>query len=170
MTKTRQPNSEYHAASYCVSVLDPEAIAAATGKSVSMLRRASDPDDSAVEIRLCDAARLDAALIRAGHDPKFLAAMQFIIEQVAGTGVAHHPKNLLERLAEATEALGNVASETRAAYDPAGPHGASVSPYECDRLEEAICGAIETLEAKRRDVQAMREAADNVRNIKKEAS
>ena len=162
MTKTRQPNSEYHAASYCVSVLDPEAIAAATGKSVSMLRRASDPDDSA--------ARLDAALIRAGHDPKFLAAMQFIIEQVAGTGVAHHPKNLLERLAEATEALGNVASETRAAYDPAGPHGASVSPYECDRLEEAICGAIETLEAKRRDVQAMREAADNVRNIKKEAS
>ena len=166
MTKPRQPNTEYSAASFCVGVLSADEIAAATGKSVSMLRRASDPDDPTVEIRLRDAANLDAQLIRAGHDPKFLTAMQSIIEQAAGTGIAHQPKNLLERLAEATEALGNIAAETRAAYDPAGPHGASVSPYECDRIETAICETIETLEAKLRDVRALREAASNVHNIK----
>jgi hypothetical protein len=169
MTKHRQPRTEFTAASYCISELSGEIIKDATRKSISSLRRASNPDDEEVQISFRDAASLDAALIRNGHDPKFLEAMQNIIEENAGRDIPHRAKNLFERLAETAEAVGNIASEIRAAHDPKGPGGSDVVPYECDRIEVAICEAIETLESKRRDIQAIR-AGGNVHNIKKEAS
>ena len=169
MTIRRQPRTEFSAASYCVAELSSDAIKEAIGKTVSTLRRASNPEDEDVRISFRDAAQLDAALIRAGDEPKFLEAMQSIIQEAAGSDIPHKAKDLFERLAEATESMGNIAAEIRAAHDPSGPGGAAVVPYECDRIETAICEAIETLEAKLRDVKALRKS--NVQPIhSKEAS
>jgi|GEM_PF-2439338 len=172
MTKPRQPNSEYSAASFCVGVLSSDEILAATGKSVSMLRRASDPDDPAVEIRLRDAVDLDVALVVAGHDPKFFDAYRNMLESRVVLNAGHEVGNLLERVADSVSGLGRLSDEIRAALDPQGPGGAQVIPHECDLVSRAISEAMEGLELMQRDVDALREQSKtNIHTLnKKEAS
>lgn len=171
MTKPRKARTFHSASAYAVAVLSDEDVKAATGKSMSMLRRASDPDDHAVEIRCADAAALEAVLIGSGHPPQFIAAFQDAVEQYLGHAIEHQPGDLLERLAEAVEKVGNISAELRAATHPGSPGGTALVPFECDRIDAAICEAIDVLEAKRRDIQAIRNKG-NVQTIhsKKEAS
>ncbi|MAL41411.1 hypothetical protein [Thalassospira sp.] len=169
--KPRKPRTFHSACAFAVAVLSDDDVKAATGKSMSLLRRASDPDDHAVEIRCADAAALEAVLIEHGHAPQFMTAFQDAVEQHLGHGINHEPGNLLERLADAVEKVGNISAELRAATHPDSPGGASLVPFECDQVEAAICEAIDVLEAKRRDIQAIRNGG-NVHdfNNKKEAS
>ncbi|MFV1850145.1 MAG: hypothetical protein ACMZ66_05495 [Thalassospira sp.] len=166
MTKPRKARTFHSAAAFAVAVLSDDDVKGATGKSMSLLRRASDPDDHAVEIRCVDAAALEAVLLGHGHAPQFLTAFQDAVEQHLGHAINHQPGNLLERLADAVEKVGNISAELRAATHPDSPGGEAIIPYECDQVETAICEAIEVLEAKRRDIQAIRKKG-NVTNINK---
>lgn len=154
--KPRKPRTFHSACAFAVAVLSDDEVKAATGKTMSMLRRASDPDDCAVEIRCADAAALEAILIDHGHDPQFSTAFQDSVEQHLGQAMPHRGKDLFHRLADAVEKVGNLSAEIRAATDPNGPGGTTIVPYECDQIETALCEAIDVLEAKRRDIQAIR--------------
>ncbi|WP_417733097.1 hypothetical protein [Rosistilla oblonga] len=169
MTKTRKPRTEHSAASFCVSELSAEEITRATGKSVSMLRRASDPDDCAVDIKFCDAGMLDAALINAGHEAKFLPALQNIIERETGRVPGHTPAEADDRLVEIMSNLGHVVDELRASRCPKGPGGARRVPMETDRCL-SVAHELRTTVAKL--VSDLEAEEGNVTNIhsKKEAS
>lgn len=168
MTKPRRARTFHSACAYSVAMLSDDEVKAATGKSMSMLRRASDPDDHAVEIRCADAAALEAVLLEHGHASQFMTAFKDAVEQRLGHAVEHEPANLLERLAEAVEKVGNISAELRAATHPDSPGGETIVPYECDQIETALCETIEVLEAKLRDIRAIREKG-NVTSINKTA-
>ncbi|WP_417834723.1 hypothetical protein [Thalassospira xiamenensis] len=171
MTKQRQPLTEHDAAYEAVLALDESQIKAAINKSVSWLRRAGDPDDDQVNIQYRDAVALDAAMVLAGHDPKFFDAYRNMLESRVVLNAGHEVGNLLERISDSVSGLGRLSDEIRAALDPKGPGGSKVIPHECDLVSRAISETMEGLELMQRDVDALREAASNVHNLNaKEAS
>lgn len=166
MTKPRPTQSEFAAASYVVAVLSEADIQEATFKGVSSLRRASDPDDTAVRIAFRDAARLEATLIAQGHEPKFGPAFQNIVEQALGRSIGHTPEDAEGRLIELMSRLGHVVDEIRASRCPTGPGGVKCLPHETEKclsqaheLRATVDKLIADLEAEEGNVTPMNKTA-----------
>jgi hypothetical protein len=156
MTHRRMPGSVEAALIETLHELSEAEVRRATGKSLSTFYRASNPQLDA-GLHLVDAAALDAALIARGHTPKLMAIGRRMKEQVLaelGGAPPHAPVHPLERLADVTAEIGDVAAALRGACSAEGPSGRTITAAEGATVLSEIRAARAALDAIERDVVA----------------
>jgi hypothetical protein len=148
MTKPRRPGSFENAIVRIMGALTPEGAADAIGKSVSLLRRASDSDD---DFRLCidHCLSLDSAYVRGGHGPAPILGVYKHHVLMLGQP-AHSPADPADRLVDVMRELGELAGEVRIAG--ADRHW---SPGERGRVLAAIGELREEVGKLERDVETV---------------
>lgn len=116
MTKLRAPGSIEDGVLQAIAILGDAGAAAATGKSATMARQWSDPDNER-QIQARDAVKLDAACVVAGHSAPLLRAYQSELARAveAMGGRKHQAENPLERVADLLAEAGDVARAVKQA-------------------------------------------------------
>lgn len=116
MTKLRAPGSVEDGVLQAIAILGDEGAARATGKSATMARQWSAPDNER-QIQMRDAVKLDAACELAGYAALLLRAYRSdLARQVAaGGGRLHRAGDPLERVADLLAEAGDVARAVREA-------------------------------------------------------
>lgn len=156
MTHRRMPGSVEAALIQTLHELSEAEVRHATGKSLSTFYRASNPQLDA-GLHLVDAAALDAALMAKGQAPRLMAIGRRVKEQVLaelGGSPPHAPVHPLERLADVTAEIGDVAAAVRGACSAEGPAGRAITAAEGATVLDEIRVARAALDAIERDVLA----------------
>ena len=156
MTHRRMPGTVEAALIETLHELSEAEVRRATGKSLSTFYRASNPQLDA-GLHLVDAAALDAALIAKGQAPRLMAIGRRMKEAVLaelGGAPPHAPVHPLERLADVTAEIGDVASALRGACSADGPAGRAITAAEAATVLEEIRSARAAIDAIERDVLA----------------
>ena len=137
MAKIRKTASIEKGIEDVVKVLSEEEIQQAIGKSVSYLRKCSDPDQPQ-QIDHNDSFKLDKACIEKGKAPPLLTAHEYMISQEFEKLDPDKTKNINDMLVKFTILHGKLAEVITNAHDPESDKGLEISPLEKKEINEAI--------------------------------
>ena len=120
-----------------IKILSEEKIKQAVGKSVSYLRKCSDPDQPQ-QIDHNDSFKLDKACIEKDKAPPLLTAHEYMISQEFDKMDPDKTKNISDMLVKFTILHGKLAEVITKARDPESDKGLEISPLEKKEINEAI--------------------------------
>ena len=118
-------------------ILSEEEIQQAVGKSVSYLRKCSDPDQPQ-QIDHNDSFKLDKACIEQGKAPPLLTAHEYMISQEFDKLDPDKTKNISDMLVKFTILHGKLAEVITKAHDHESDKGREISPLEQKDINKAI--------------------------------
>ena len=137
MAKIRKTASIEKGIEEVVKILSEEEIQQAIGKSVSYLRKCSDPDQPQ-QIDHNDSFKLDKACIEKAKAPPLLTAHEYMISQEFEKLDPDKTKNINDMLVKFTILHGKLAEVITKAHDPESDKGLEISPLEKKEINEAI--------------------------------
>ena len=137
MAKIRKTASIEKGIEEVVKILSEEEIQQAIGKSVSYLRKCSDPDQPQ-QIDHNDSFKLDKACIEKVKAPPLLTAHEYMISQEFEKLDPDKTKNINDMLVKFTILHGKLAEVITKARDPESDKGLEISPLEKKDINEAI--------------------------------
>ncbi len=136
MAKNRELSSIEHGLAEAIKNLKAEVIEQATGKSISFIRKCSDPDlDQQLDHN--DAIKIDKACIENGFNPYLLRSHEFIIlKELKKTKIEN--KSMNELLVQFTISLGNLLDRIKSAKNPKGDKGEAITSAEKKEIFDAF--------------------------------
>ena len=137
MAKVRKTASIEKGIEEVVKILNEEEIQAAIGKSVSFLRKCSDPDQPQ-QIDHNDSFKLDKACVLKGKAPPLLSSHEFMISLEFEKLDPDKTKNINDMLVKFTILHGKLNEVITQAHDPESDKGHEISPLEKKEINEAI--------------------------------
>ena len=151
--KPRTPKSIAGALTRIMAVLGDARCAEIVGRSDSLIRKWADPDHSS-QPNLAQALALDLVFVKEGRgDPPILEIYKDLLEDALNERDDREADILMTALS-VQSAVGSLSEAIRAALDPDGPGGVSITASErqsileiLDRLEDhtdVIEGVVET--------------------------
>lgn len=156
MTLDRRAGSVEEVLFSALRALSENEVNAATGKSLTLFYRVSNPSKRDT-LSLDDAAALDAALVKKGLSPAFSVHFERVkANTLASIGGAaeHEVMNPADRLTHLLAEVGNIASELRASTDAKGLGGPEIVESEASSILSKSAEARAALERLDRDVLA----------------
>ena len=142
MAKNRELSSIEHGLAEAIKNLKAEVIEEVTGKSISYIRKCSDPDlNQQLDHR--DAVKIDKACIERGLMPYMLRSHTFIIEKELKK-LKSDNQDINELLIKFTILHGQLMDAIQSAKSPIGEKGSSISAAE----KKEIFDAFNALESK----------------------
>ena len=136
MVKIRKAASLENGLADVIKILSEDEIEAAIGKSVSFLRKCSDPDQPQ-QIDHNDSFKLDAACIAKNKDPPMLSAHRFMISQIFDNK-KHQENDVDDMLVKFTILHGRLNEVINNAHDEQGDDGKEISELEKKEIFEAL--------------------------------
>lgn len=150
MTKLRDPRDFPAAIEAIARELGFAEAGAVVGKTDHLIRKWADPDADQ-KPSLDQATALDAAmLMRTGRHP----IADALLRKLDDIAAEHDAAPVLDRFVGVVASLSDIGTAFRAAVDPSGPGGASITYAELCATLAAIGRATDDLANLRRDVQA----------------
>ena len=137
MAKIRKTASIEKGIEEVVKILSEEEIQQAIGKSVSYLRKCSDPDQPQ-QIDHNDSFKLDKACIKKDKAPPLLTAHEYMISQEFEKLDPDKTKNINDMLVKFTILHGKLTEVITNAHDPESDRGLEISPLEKKEINVAI--------------------------------
>ena len=137
MAKIRKTASIEKGIEEVIKILNEEEIQEAIGKSVSYLRKCSDPDQPQ-EIDHNDSFKLDKACIKKHKAPPLFTAHEFMISQEFKGLDSNKESNISDMLVRFTILHGKLTEVITEAYNPKSDKGQEISPLERKEIGEAI--------------------------------
>ena len=137
MAKIRKTASIERGIEEVVKILNEEEIQQAIGKSVSYLRKCSDPD-LPQQIDHNDSFKLDKACIEKDKAPPLLSAHEFMISKEFEKLDPDKIKNINDMLVKFTILHGKLTEVITNAHRPEGDKGSEISPLEKKEINAAI--------------------------------
>jgi len=137
MAKIRNTASIERGIEEVIKILNKEEIQQAIGKSVSYLRKCSDPD-LPQQIDHNDSFKLDKACIEKDKAPPLLSAHEFMISKEFEKLDPDKIKNINDMLVKFTILHGKLTEVITKAYHPEGDKGRDISPLEKKEINNAI--------------------------------
>ena len=136
MAKNRELSSIEHGLAEAIKNLKAEVIEQATGKSISFIRKCSDPDlDQQLDHN--DAIKIDKACIENGFNPYLLRSHEFIIlKELKKTKIEN--KSMNELLVQFTISLGKLLDRIKSAKNPKGDKGEDITSAEKKEIFDAF--------------------------------
>ena len=136
MAKNRELSSIEHGLAEAIKNLKTEVIEQATGKSISFIRKCSDPDlDQQLDHN--DAIKIDKACIENGLSPYLLRSHEFIIlKELKKTKIEN--KSMNELLVQFTISLGKLLDRIKSAKNPKGDKGEAITSAEKKEIFDAF--------------------------------
>ena len=136
MAKNRELSSIEHGLAEAIKNLKAEVIEQATGKSISFIRKCSDPDlDQQLDHN--DAIKIDKACIENGLNPYLLRSHEFIIlKELKKTKIEN--KTMNELLVQFTISLGKLLDKIKSAKNPKGDKGEAITSAEKKEIFDAF--------------------------------
>ena len=136
MAKNRELSSIEHGLAEAIKNLKTEVLEEATGKSISFLRKCSDPDlDQQLDNN--DAIKIDKACIKKGLNPYLLRSHEYIIlKELKKANFEDQSMN--ELLVQFTISLGKLLDSIKNAKHPDGDKGNKISAAEKKEIYEAF--------------------------------
>tara|TARA_B100000579_G_C22812224_1_gene845867 strand:+ start:792 stop:1253 length:462 start_codon:yes stop_codon:yes gene_type:complete len=136
MAKNRELSSIEHGLAEAIKNLKAEVIEQATGKSISFIRKCSDPDlDQQLDHN--DAIKIDKVCIESGLNPYLLRSHEFIIlKELKKTKVEN--KSMNELLIQFTISLGKLLDRIKSAKNPKGDKGEDITSAEKKEIFDAF--------------------------------
>ena len=136
MAKNRELSSIEHGLAEAIKNLKAEVIEQATGKSISFIRKCSDPDlDQQLDHN--DAIKIDKACIENGLNPYLLRSHEFIIlKELKKTKIEN--KSMNELLVQFTISLGKLLDRIKSAKNPKGDKGEAITSAEKKEIFDAF--------------------------------
>ena len=136
MAKNRELSSIEHGLAEAIKNLKAEVIEHATGKSISFIRKCSDPDlDQQLDHN--DAIKIDKACIENGLNPYLLRSHEFIIlKELKKTKIEN--KSMNELLIQFTISLGKLLDRIKSAKNPKGDKGEAITSAEKKEIFDAF--------------------------------
>ena len=136
MAKNRELSSIEHGLAEAIKNLKAEVIEQATGKSISFIRKCSDPDlDQQLDHN--DAIKIDKACIENGFNPYLLRSHEFIIlKELKKTKIEN--KSMNEILIQFTISLGKLLDRIKSAKNPKGDKGEAITSAEKKEIFDAF--------------------------------
>ena len=136
MAKNRELSSIEHGLAEAIKNLKAEVIEQATGKSISFIRKCSDPDlDQQLDHN--DAIKIDKACIENGLNPYLLRSHEFIIlKELKKTKIEN--KSMNELLVQFTISLGKLLDRIKSAKNPKGDKGEDITSAEKKEIFDAF--------------------------------
>ena len=136
MAKNRELSSIEHGLAEAIKNLKAEVIEQATGKSISFIRKCSDPDlDQQLDHN--DAIKIDKACIENGLNPYLLRSHEFIIlKELKKTKIEN--KSMNELLIQFTISLGKLLDRIKSAKNPKGDKGEAITSAEKKEIFDAF--------------------------------
>ena len=136
MVKIRKAASLENGLADVIKILSEDEIEAAIGKSVSFLRKCSDPDQPQ-QIDHKDSFKLDAACIAKNKAPPMLSAHRFMISQIFDNK-KHQENDVDDMLVKFTILHGRLNEVINNAHDEQGDDGKDISELEKKEIFEAL--------------------------------
>jgi hypothetical protein len=136
MVKIRKAASLENGLADIIKILSEDEIEAAIGKSVSFLRKCSDPDQPQ-QIDHKDSFKLDAACIAKNKAPPMLSAHRFMISQIFDNK-KHQENDVDDMLVKFTILHGRLNEVINNAHDEQGDDGKEISELEKKEIFEAL--------------------------------
>ena len=137
MAKIRKTASIEKGIEEVVKILSEEEIQQAIGKSVSYLRKCSDPDQPQ-QIDHNDSFKLDKACIEKDKAPPLLTAHEYMISQESNKLDEDKPKNIDDMLVKFTILHGKLTELVKKSQDPESDQGSKITPLEKKDIFDAI--------------------------------
>ena len=136
MAKNRELSSIEHGLAEAIKNLKAEVIEQATGKSISFIRKCSDPDlDQQLDHN--DAIKIDKVCIENGLNPYLLRSHEFIIlKELKKTKIEN--KSMNELLVQFTISLGKLLDRIKSAKNPKGDKGEDITSAEKKEIFDAF--------------------------------
>ena len=136
MAKNRELSSIEHGLAEAIKNLKAEVIEHATSKSISFIRKCSDPDlDQQLDHN--DAIKIDKACIENGFNPYLLRSHEFIIlKELKKTKIEN--KSMNELLFQFTISLGKLLDRIKSAKNPKGDKGEAITSAEKKEIFDAF--------------------------------
>ena len=136
MVKIRKAASLENGLADVIKILSEDEIEATIGKSVSFLRKCSDPDQPQ-QIDHKDSFKLDAACIAKNKAPPMLGAHRFMISQIFDNK-KHQENDVDDMLVKFTILHGRLNEVINNAHDEQGDDGKEISELEKKEIFEAL--------------------------------
>ena len=136
MVKIRKAASLENGLADVIKILSEDEIEATIGKSVSFLRKCSDPDQPQ-QIDHKDPFKLDAACIAKNKAPPMLSAHRFMISQIFDNK-KHQENDVDDMLVKFTILHGRLNEVINNAHDEQGDDGKDISELEKKEIFEAL--------------------------------
>ena len=136
MVKIRKAASLENGLADVIKILSEDEIEATIGKSVSFLRKCSDPDQPQ-QIDHKDSFKLDAACIAKNKAPPMLSAHRFMISQIFDNK-KHQENDVDDMLVKFTILHGRLNEVINNAHDEQGDDGKEISVLEKKEIFEAL--------------------------------
>ena len=136
MVKIRKAASLENGLADVIKILSEDEIEATIGKSVSFLRKCSDPDQPQ-QIDHKDSFNLDAACIAKNKAPPMLSAHRFMISQIFDNK-KHQENDVDDMLVKFTILHGRLNEVINNAHDEQGDDGKEISELEKKEIFEAL--------------------------------
>ena len=136
MVKIRKAASLENGSADVIKILSEDEIEATIGKSVSFLRKCSDPDQPQ-QIDHKDSFKLDAACIAKNKAPPMLSAHRFMISQIFDNK-KHQENDVDDMLVKFTILHGRLNEVINNAHDEQGDDGKDISELEKKEIFEAL--------------------------------
>ena len=136
MVKIRKAASLENGLADVIKILSEDEIEATIGKSVSFLRKCSDPDQPQ-QIDHKDSFKLDAACIAKNKAPPMLSAHRFMISQIFDNK-KHQENDVDDMLVKFTILHGRLNEVINNAHDEQGDDGKEISELEKKEIFEAL--------------------------------
>jgi len=137
MAKIRKIASIENGINEVVKILSEDEIENAIGKSVSYLRKCSDPDQPQ-QIDHNDSLKLDKACIKKKKAPPLLTAHEYMIDQEFINFEDDGSKDINAMLVKFTILHGKLTELVNNAQNPKGEKGSEISVLEKKEIFEAI--------------------------------
>lgn len=136
MAKNRELSSIEHGLAEAIKNLKAEVIEQATGKSISFIRKCSDPDlDQQLDHN--NSIKIDKACIENGFNPYLLRSHEFIIlKELKKTKLEN--KSMNELLVQFTISLGKLLDRIKSAKNPKGDKGEVITSAEKKEIFDAF--------------------------------
>ena len=136
MVKIRKAASLENGLADVIKILSEDEIEATIGKSVSFLRKCSDPDQPQ-QIDHKDSFKLDAACIAKNKAPPMLSAHRFMISQIFDNK-KHQENDVDDMLVKFTILHGRLNEVINNAHDEEGDDGKDIIELEKKEIFEAF--------------------------------
>lgn len=137
MAKIRKISSIENGIAEIIKILSEDEIEAAIGKSVSFLRKCSDPDQPQ-QLDHNDSVKLDLACIKKKKAPPLLNSHEYIISTSVDSEKMNSQDDLDSVLVKFTILHGKLVEVIKKAQDPDSDKGKEISPLEKKEIFESI--------------------------------
>lgn len=137
MAKIRKISSIENGIAEIIKILSEDEIEEAIGKSVSFLRKCSDPDQPQ-QLDHNDSVKLDLACIKKKKAPPLLNSHEYIISTSVDSEKMNSQDDLDNVLVKFTILHGKLVEVIKKAQDPNSDKGEEISPLEKKEIFESI--------------------------------